>query len=449
MSERQAAAAQLAAAAPPAAAPAARMLQIVVGDRATVARAPIEVLPASAPKPPPLAPLARRAEPPPAPEPVAPAPWLGRLMRIHDVSPSVEPEAAPAASKPLIPPSLARLVAAAFTAHRSAAAEPDRVQMAAAAPAPMPAAKLGRKAGLARAAAARKAELVRAEARKAELAQAAAHRIELAKAAKAAKQQQMQLAAEARVEKREQLRVAAARTAKQEQLRLAAEARAEKQQQQRLAAAKAEKQQLLRLARAEAKGRAEAMAEAKAQARAEARAEALAEAREDARKRRSLASLVRAVQHALPHQAAQRSAPPVEVARADRKHARKVRHQAQVERASLKTRRPPRLAEPPAPPSRPSGLMKASTPRCANRDPGEALVCADASLGAADRQLARAYQGARAAGVSEDQLQRQQQHWLAARSAAAREAPWAVRDVYLARIAELNGQAKEAHGDGY
>jgi uncharacterized protein len=93
--------------------------------------------------------------------------------------------------------------------------------------------------------------------------------------------------------------------------------------------------------------------------------------------------------------------------------------------------------------------MKVSTPRCASRDPGEALVCADPSLGAADRQLARAYQGARAAGVPDAQLQRQQQRWLAARAAAAREAPWAVRDVYLARIAELNGLAHDAHGDGY
>ena len=56
---------------------------------------------------------------------------------------------------------------------------------------------------------------------------------------------------------------------------------------------------------------------------------------------------------------------------------------------------------------------------------------------------------ARAAGVPDGQLQAQQQRWLAARATAAREAPWAVRDVYLARIAELNGQAREAHGDGY
>jgi uncharacterized protein len=93
--------------------------------------------------------------------------------------------------------------------------------------------------------------------------------------------------------------------------------------------------------------------------------------------------------------------------------------------------------------------MKVSATRCASRDPGQALVCADPSLGAADRQLARAYQSARAAGVPDATLRQQQQRWLTARSSAAREAPWAVHDVYLARIAELNGQAREVRGDGY
>ena len=93
--------------------------------------------------------------------------------------------------------------------------------------------------------------------------------------------------------------------------------------------------------------------------------------------------------------------------------------------------------------------MKVSAPRCASRDPGEAIVCADPSLGAADRQMSRAYQVARAAGVPDWQLRQQQQRWLATRSSAAREAPWAVRDVYLARIAELNGQAREAHAHGF
>ncbi len=87
--------------------------------------------------------------------------------------------------------------------------------------------------------------------------------------------------------------------------------------------------------------------------------------------------------------------------------------------------------------------MKVSNrPRCASGD----AVCADPSLGAAERQLARAYREAQAAGVPGERLQRQQQRWQSARQAAAREAPWALHDVYLARIAELNGMTREAQG---
>lgn len=102
----------------------------------------------------------------------------------------------------------------------------------------------------------------------------------------------------------------------------------------------------------------------------------------------------------------------------------------------------PRAAKPPKP-TRDNPVRKASN-RCASADPGEAIVCADPSLGAADRQLARAYRQAEAAGVSAAQLARQQQRWLAARAQAAREAPWAVRDVYEARIAELNDMTRGA-----
>ena len=194
-------------------------------------------------------------------------------------------------------------------------------------------------------------------------------------------------------------------------------------------AAKTARQRQVELAKAEAKGRAEA--------RAEARTLALAEAREDARKRTRLLALAHAVQKLLPHQAAPA---PVHLARADRKHTVKSRHAPRIEQASMKVRKPRPPAAPPTyrthapqpPPQHASGLMKVS-------DPG---------LGAAERQLNRAYQDARAAGVPDAQLQRQQQRWLAARSAAAREAPWAVHDVYLARIAELNGQAREARPDG-
>lgn len=90
----------------------------------------------------------------------------------------------------------------------------------------------------------------------------------------------------------------------------------------------------------------------------------------------------------------------------------------------------------------------ASASRCASADPGAALACADPALGAADRQLARAYRQAEAAGVPAERLQRQQQRWLAARAAAARQAPWAVHDVYLARIAELEDQTRQASTQG-
>lgn len=87
---------------------------------------------------------------------------------------------------------------------------------------------------------------------------------------------------------------------------------------------------------------------------------------------------------------------------------------------------------------------KKAAKRCVSSDPGEAIVCADPSLAAADRQLSRAYREAEAAGVPAWQLKQQQQRWLAARAAAAREAPWAVHDVYLARIAELNDMTRDA-----
>jgi uncharacterized protein YecT (DUF1311 family) len=332
------------------------------------------------------APRPRIAPPAPLAEPQAPVRPAQGLLRVQDVT-------APPPPQPVARPKLAPLVVAALVAPKPLAAKtkpvpPAPVHVAAVHPAPTHLAKAAPPPKPV-AKPSRKIELARAAAAK-----AAAHKLELAQAAKAAK------------------------------------------------AARAEQ---IQLAKAEARGRAEA--------RAEAKAEALAFARENARKRARLASLAHAFQRLLPHQA---KPAPVEVARLDRKHAHRTRREPQVERASLKTHRAPHQALPPmrthamqAAPSHASGLMKVSAPRCANRDPGQALVCADPSLGAADRQLTRAYQDARNAGVPDVQLQRQQQRWLAARSAAAREAPWAVHDVYLARIAELTGQAREAHGDGY
>jgi uncharacterized protein len=73
----------------------------------------------------------------------------------------------------------------------------------------------------------------------------------------------------------------------------------------------------------------------------------------------------------------------------------------------------------------------------------------DPTISIADRQMSRAYSSARAAGVPDWQLRRQQQRWEAARASAAREAPWAVRDVYVARIAELHDLTRDAQGPGY
>jgi hypothetical protein len=73
----------------------------------------------------------------------------------------------------------------------------------------------------------------------------------------------------------------------------------------------------------------------------------------------------------------------------------------------------------------------------------------DTSIRDADRQMDRAYSSARAAGVPDWQLRKQQARWEAARASAAREAPWAVHDVYLARIAELHDLTRDAQASGY
>lgn len=116
--------------------------------------------------------------------------------------------------------------------------------------------------------------------------------------------------------------------------------------------------------------------------------------------------------------------------------AAKARPKAEATRAGTTKKAAPRGEGP---------LRVAQAPsRCANADPGEALVCADGRLGVRDRQLQQAYRNAEAAGVPASALRRQQARWLQARAAAAREAPWAVEDVYVARIAELNDLTQDA-----
>lgn len=412
-----------------------RTLQVVVADRPAPLSAPMQVLPATDARP--AAPMAlpvftgpARAADPAVRAPVAAPPQPVQMAA-----------AEPPAEKSFAVAKLAPLIAAAAAAPRLLitrleAPKPPPVLLAKADPPPKPARNAEPDRAAERAAAHRLALAEAAQQRAAEAKaareEAAATRLAEAKLAQAklaqAKATQIQLA-----------KAQTAKAAKADHLAKLAQARIQ---------AKADKAEAVRLAKAEAKGRAEA--------RAEAKAEALAEAKEEAQKQIRLASLVRTLKRVLPHEAKPAPAP-VQTAKLDRRHAKKAaRHEAVMERASLKGHRA-RAVEPPsraravpvAPPPRPSGLMKVSAPRCAQRDPGEALVCADPNLGAADRQLARAYQGARAAGVPDAQLIRQQQRWLAARTAAAREAPWAVHDVYMARIAELNGLAREAHGDGY
>jgi hypothetical protein len=427
---------RLAQAAPIPAAGPTRTLQVVVDDRPGPVGEPMQVLPSIAAKP--------------APEPAP--------MALPTFAPStLAPQARSPAPAPAAPPAVLQMASSEAPAPKSFATAKlaPLIAAAAAAPrllitrleAPKPPPILLGKADPPAKASAHKAEADRATEK------AAAHRLALAQAAKEAAAKR---AAQARAERQEatelkmaQAKAAQVQLAKAEATKAAAKADHAAKLAQAQTAAKAQKAEAIRLAKAEAKGRAEA--------RAEARADAIAEAREEAQKQIRLASLVRTIKRVLPHDARPQAAP-VQTARLDRKHPKKgQRHDPVIERASLKAHKAPHVIEPPnrahpvtVPPlPRPVGLMKVSAPRCAQRDPGEALVCADPSLGAADRQLARAYQGARAAGVPDVQLQRQQQHWLAARAAAAREAPWAVHDVYMARIAELNGQARDAHGDGY
>jgi hypothetical protein len=234
--------------------------------------------------------------------------------------------------------------------------------------------------------------------------------------------------------------------------------------------AKAEDRRIARLQARQKKQRKIELAEARAeQAEADAREKAA-----QARRRAPLLRLVHALANAIPHKAA-----PAKDLQDDHRHVREAREarrlranrrdesrretarlhdaeSAEVRAEKLRRTRAERsqqariearrAIEPPA--RDPRVIKVAARNRCASSDPGAAMVCSDRNLGAVDRQMARAVQQAQAAGVSPDDLQRQEKHWLAARSAAAREAPWAVHDVYLAHIAELRDMTRDARG-GY
>jgi uncharacterized protein len=77
----------------------------------------------------------------------------------------------------------------------------------------------------------------------------------------------------------------------------------------------------------------------------------------------------------------------------------------------------------------------------------EILVCSDPRLAAADRRMARALRAALDAGAPAWRLRRDQRDWLAARDAAAREAPGEVAGLYGQRIEELESIAQGAGPD--
>ena len=218
-------------------------------------------------------------------------------------------------------------------------------------------------------------------------------------------------------------------------------ARADKarSEQARIAEAKAKKAQQLADARAEAADRAHAQKLAQADkakavklAKLEAKRETTAKADAKARKLATLAKAAKAASQKLEAEAkalTRRKA--IQIAEANRKA-----RMAQPPRTVVAARKPVPRGE------GPMRVARANT--CASPDPGEAMVCADRRLGARDRQLQQAYRNAEAAGVPASALNRQQARWLQARAAAAREAPWAVEDVYVARISELNDLSRDA-----
>jgi colicin import membrane protein len=172
---------------------------------------------------------------------------------------------------------------------------------------------------------------------------------------------------------------------------------------------------------------------AKARQELARKAEARAQADAQAKKKRLAAEQARAQAERLAEAKA------AELAQAKAARAREAHRLAEARSRAQRVRTVPARGE---------GPMRVAGDRCVSSDPGAALACADPALKSADRELGRAYRAAQAAGVPSSTLERQQQRWLAARAAAAREAPWAVHDVYLARIAELQDQTRRAaHGD--
>lgn len=206
---------------------------------------------------------------------------------------------------------------------------------------------------------------------------------------------------------------------------------------------------------AEAKKAAAAAARKKAAAREEAE---LAAARKRRLEKARLAAAETAAREKAQAKARERTAERKAAERlAEKKAAARIAEKKAAERrlaaAEKKKKTQPAVqkAVAPKPAAPPAPTVKAvkAGPRCDAADPGAALACSDPALGAADRRLARAYREAEEAGVPPDRLERQQRRWLQARANAARQAPWAVHDIYLARIAELEDQARAAEREDY
>lgn len=424
----------------PAAEAAEPRLQIIVDDTPAPLGAPIEVLP-PLPSPAPYTPPPRQIVAEPAPR----QPPSG-LMRAGGVP---EPEAAPA-DEPLETPRRALRLphfdfGGTFGKLKRLVSNTD-AQEAEAAQARADAEAEARLAEEARIAAeAKAAEHARLAAAKAEQAKLA-HEKNLAEA-KAAELKAAELA-----ESRRQAKLEAAREAAEDRRR--AEIRQAKLESEAVARRKAERLEEARLEKARLE-KAEARRAEKARiARLEdAKAEKAEAARLEKAKleKAKLAKAEKARIEKARLEKERKAAERLRIAKAE-KAAEKARIEkirlaaVQTEKLQAAKRAEKLKAEKAKAAQAQVRLAASATPapkknRCALPDIGEALVCADPALSAADRRMVRAYREAQAAGVPEWRLQEQQNRWRAARTAAAREAPWQVREVYLARIAELNDMA--------
>jgi len=108
--------------------------------------------------------------------------------------------------------------------------------------------------------------------------------------------------------------------------------------------------------------------------------------------------------------------------------------------ASASDRASVAAAQAPAPSIRPSFDCRYA------RSYAQQMICDDPDLAAQDRRMTRAYAGALAAGVPQDELRAEQGDWLDLREDAARRSPQAMRSLYQQRIEELEALAADGPG---